>query len=127
MLRICTILAACTLLFAACGGTTETFPSDVPTQAPPIVSSVTPTSGKAGDTITINGLGFSSIAPNNTVVIGGVGTSATSYAILNPPTATEIESLTATVPVGAAVGASSVLVIVYENASNADVMFTVNP
>lgn len=114
------------LLIASCGGGNN-YPSDVPTDSPPIVSRVDPSAGAPGDSITIFGLGFSIAAPDNTVIIGGAAVAATSYRLVDPPTSTEIEALTATVPTGAAVGTSSVVVVVDDQTSNADVTFTVTP
>lgn len=128
MLRIPAIIAACALFLTACGSASEDdYADDVPTQSPPTITSVTPASGSAGDAITITGFGFSSAATNNIVIIGGSGVAATNYSLITPPTQNAIESLTAAVPASAATGQSSVVVVVYENASNADIMFTVNP
>lgn len=113
-------------LIASCGAGDD-YPSDVPTDSPPIVSRIDPNAGAPGDAITIFGLGFSIAAPNNTVIIGGAAVAATSYRLVDPPTSTEIEALTATVPTGAATGTSSVVVVVYDQTSNADVAFTVTP
>ena len=120
---LCALIAAS----ASCGGGGSGYPDDVPTQLPPTVASVEPTSGPVGTTITINGFGYSVAAPNDIVIIGDSAVSAESYALVNPPTATEIESLTATVPAGTPLGANSIVVVVYDNASNGDVTFTVTP
>ena len=80
---------------------------------------------KAG--ITVYGFGFSYSTPVNVIIIGGEGVSATDYQLLANPTPTEIEMLTATVPANAAIGPSPVTVTVYDNTSNADVIFDVTP
>lgn len=114
-------------LVSACGGAGGDFGDDVPTGAPPTVSSISPTVGQAGSAITIVGFGFSEIPPNNIVIIGGAAVAASAYNLVDPPTATDIESITALVPAGAAIGADSVVVLVNDNTSNQDVTFTVTP
>jgi gliding motility-associated-like protein len=66
---------------------------------PPSVSSITPTSGNAGSTITISGNNFDPVAANNTVYFGGVAATIT---------AASATSLTVTVPNGAQYGSVSV-------------------
>lgn len=123
-----TVIIVCLFALAACGsGDSSDFADDVPTQVTPTVSRVAPAAGKVGDTITIFGFGFSDIPPNNIVIIGGANIAATAYNLVPSPTATEIESLTATVPTGAAVGVDSVYLLVNENTSNTDITFTVTP
>jgi hypothetical protein len=68
------------------------------------------------------GRGFSFAAPENVVALDDSSTTAESYAIAADGT----ESLTFTVPDGAATGDTSLLVVVEGNASNA-VPFTVLP
>ena len=126
MLRRLLILAVL-FLAAACGSSGDSFPDDVPTQLPPIVSRVAPATGPAGTVIQIFGFGFSDVAPNNVVIVGGEGFAADAYALVTPATATEIEVLTATVPAGTPAGVDSVAVVVYENVSNTDITFTVTP
>lgn len=127
MKRIALIAVLC-LWIAACGSTKGSdYGDDVPTQLPPTVSRVDPATGPVGTVITIFGFGFSMAAPDNIVIIGTTAVSATAYTLLPVPTATEIESLTATVPADAAAGANSVTVLVGENASNSDIIFTVTP
>ncbi len=121
----------CAIALNSCGygwdGSESDYPDDVPTQSPPIVSRVEPTSGPAGTVITIYGFGFSLNPAINVVIVGDAGASATDYQLVASPTANEIEQLTATVPADAAIGESGVVVVVYENASNADVLFDVTP
>ncbi|MBI5299294.1 MAG: IPT/TIG domain-containing protein [Deltaproteobacteria bacterium] len=101
--------------------------SSVVSGVSPIVISVAPTSGKAGDAITISGIGFSINAPANIVSVGNAATQAVSWALLNPPTNGAVESITFTVPSGATAGAGGIFVTVFELTSNADVQFTVTP
>lgn len=110
-----------------CGGSSSVFPPDVPTDSPPIVSRIEPIDGPVGTEVTIYGLGFSFSAPVNVITIGGVVTNATSYQLVDNPTETEIEAITATIPDNAQDGVSPVVVIVYENASNDDVTFEIIP
>ena len=115
------------LMFCACGGSASEFSDDIPTELPPIVSRVEPLEGPSGTEIKIYGFGFSVNIPVNVVLIGGQAESAVNYELLPDPTDTEIEMLTASVPEGAAEGPSPVVVIVYENVSNQDVVFNVTP
>jgi len=125
MKRICTALALCIVL-AACGSAVPYSPNVV-TEMPPTVTRIDPTSGPAGTTIQIFGFGFSVAAPENIVIIGDTGVPATSYGLVANPTSDEIEVLTADVPNDAPLGESSVVIVVGEHTSNADVTFTVTP
>lgn len=120
-------IAALCLIAAGCGSSGGSYPDDVPTQLPPTVARVDPAAGAPGSAIMIFGYGFSETAPNNVVIIGNAAVTATAYALLAAPTATEIESLSATVPASAPAGQSSVVVVVSDNTSNADILFTVTP
>ncbi len=51
-------------------GSAATFTAEATTGA--AITSLSPTSAKAGDTITVNGTGFSSIAQNNVVLFNGI-------------------------------------------------------
>lgn len=119
------------LLGIGCGSEEDTgtagFDASIATQSSPFINRVSPTSGKAGTTITIFGFGFSNEAANNIITLGGQTTTATQYTLLANPTSTEIESLTFTIPSGATSGANSVFVISFENTSNANIQFTINP
>lgn len=101
--------------------------SSVATQSLPVITRISPVSGRTGDTITIFGFGFSAQPGINIVSVGTASTTASIYALVNPPTAGEIESLTFTIPTGATTGTHSVFVTVFENTSNANVQLTVNP
>lgn len=116
-------IAAFACLVSACGG--SSFPADVATQTMPVVSQVDPSAGAPGDTITVFGFGFSSIPQSNVVVIGGAASAASEYRLLEEPTEAQIESITATVPEDAQAGEGSLVVLVHETPSNADVTFTV--
>ncbi|MBI2345658.1 MAG: IPT/TIG domain-containing protein [Deltaproteobacteria bacterium] len=127
---ISTIIAIAFSLFLTfgCGNAPSVeFDESVPAQLSPIVTRVAPVAGRAGDTITIFGFGFSAEAQQNIVVVGGSTAIATAYALVDPPAAGELERLTFVVPSGAAVGATTIACNVFEQASNGDVAFTVNP
>ena len=127
MLRRFRLLAiACLPLAAACGAPLV-YPPDVPTDSPPIVSRVEPSVGSAGEVVTIYGFGFSFTVANNIVIFGDAASAATSYRLLDSPTSTEIEAIEAPVPADAPEGANPIVVVVYDNVSNADVLFTVTP
>ncbi|MFA4873810.1 MAG: IPT/TIG domain-containing protein [bacterium] len=126
-MRILKAIALISLFLAASCGSGDGFQPDVPTDAPPIISRVDPNAGSPGDNITIFGLGFTISYPENIVVIGGAATTATSYRLLDNPTASEVEAITVTVPTGAQLGEGPVYVQVHGNSSNSDVSFTVNP
>lgn len=119
------------VLLAGCGAGTGSDPlsldSTVVSGVVPLIISVTPAAGRAGDLITINGLGFSVDPPANIVTIGGSATTAASYALLDPPVNGAAEAITCTVPAGAAVGADGLFVTVFQLTSNANIPFTVQP
>ena len=127
MPRIAPLLMVLALLLTSCGGGDDAYSPDVPTDSPPIVVRVDPSAGRAGDQIQIFGFGFTVSIPENIVIIGGAATSATAYQLLEPPVDDEIEVITCTVPVGAAVGEGPIYVQVHGNQSNSDVSFTVVP
>ena len=118
------------LLVCGCGSSgPPTYDETVLTQTDPIVSRVDPASGKAGDTVNIYGIGFSSAPGDNVVAIGPLTTLASGYALVPPAaaTATEFEVLTVAVPSGATGTDLSVWVDVFDNVSNTNVTFTINP
>ncbi|MBI4366569.1 MAG: IPT/TIG domain-containing protein [Deltaproteobacteria bacterium] len=120
----------CVLFLCGCGSAlppeSELDPT-IATFLDPILTRAAPIAGRAGDTITLFGFGFSVEHPNNLVHIGGTITPATSYALVNPAIAGEIERLTFTVPAAATVGATTVFLSVFDRASNNSVAFTVLP
>jgi len=124
---LCIFASLLLCLLFSCGGEGPNYYDDVVTGSPPIVSRVDPAAGAAGTQVTIFGLGFSYIIPTNIVTMGTVGAVAETYTILANPTATEIESITFTVPADLAPGEYPVVVVVHDTASNADVTFTVTP
>lgn len=113
------------LTLAACGGISSNYDFDVPTDAPPTVSRVDPAQGPVGTQVTIYGFGFSFIPEINIISMGIGAAVATSYNLLANPTSSEIESLAFTVPSNLAPGNYPVVVVVHDNASNADITFTV--
>lgn len=120
------IFVFCALSFAlSCGSTGDEYDTTVPTQTTPYVNRIDPAAGKAGDTVTIFGFGFSTAAANDIVTIGSAAASAGAYNLLDGSTAGEVESLTVTVPTGVTAGVNNVFVTVLGNTSNANVTFTV--
>lgn len=122
-------LALTAIFLAGCGsGTAETtgFDPSITVQSTPFINRAAPTSARPGDTVTIFGFGFSNEAPNNIVTVGGSAAAAGGYTLVASPTSSEIESLTFTIPSGAAAGNADLFVTVFDNISNA-VSFTVNP
>lgn len=107
------------------GGSSYTYSDDVPTDSPPTINRVDPSSGAAGSQATLYGFGFSFIAPNNIITMGTYGTPATQYTLLPNPTSTEIESLDFTIPSELAPGDYAIVLVVDGNPSNADIIFTV--
>lgn len=126
MNKACTAIFLIALFSLSCGGSSDYNPN-VPTDSPPIVSRAEPSAGKAGDVISIFGLGYSIAYPEDIVVVGGAATSATSYRLLDNPTANEIEAITFIVPEDAEIGEGPIYVQVDGNSSNVDVSFTVLP
>ena len=121
--------AAWIIALAACGSGDSSFDysEDVPTNLPPTVARIDPATGPVGTAVTVFGFGFSDAAPDNVLMVGSGSIAATAYTLLPNPTSSEIESISATIPAGAAVGADAILVIVDGNPSNADITFTVTP
>lgn len=116
------------LFITACGSAEEiSFDPTISTQAPPFVARVSPTSGKAGDTVTLFGFGFSNAVAANVITLGGAPAKAATYALVDPAVGAEIEKITFIVPSGATAGATTVFVTVLNETSNSDVSFTVNP
>lgn len=101
--------------------------------APPVISTVSPAAASiAGATVvTLSGYGFSSVAASNIITIGtgttSAATSATAYGLVAPATATDIETLTFTLPTGTPVGVQNIFVTVFNNVSNANLSLTVTP
>src|SRR5207302_5254465 len=77
--------------------------------AAPSITSLSPTSGPSGTSVTISGNGFGNSKGTSTVTFGGVVASTTSWGN---------KSITAVVPSGLANGAVSVVVMVSGTASN---------
>ena len=125
MTRLYTILIIAIFLVACGSSSSNDFSDNIPTNSPPIVSRVDPANASAGDEVTIFGFGFSMAVPENIVMIGDAATNATAYSLLESPTDTEIESLTAIVPDDVTAGENSVIVVVDVNISNADITITV--
>ena len=117
------------LLFASsCGSDLlDDFDPTVPTQMTPYISYIDPANGSVGDTVEIHGFGFSTEAASNVVVFGNVSAFAASYELVAAGISDDIEAITVTIPPGAAVGINDVSVTVFDNTSNANITFTVDP
>lgn len=111
------------MLLAGCAGSSD-FASNVQIDSPPVISRISPTTAKAGDTVTIFGFGFSSAPAVNLVSLESAITPAASYNLLQNPTSTEIESLTFVVPAMPA-GTFGVMVMVGDDVSNSNVVITI--
>lgn len=120
------LLVAVFLLSVGCGQLGDLFDSTVPLQTDPYVTRISPVAATAGDTVTVFGYGFSDVAELNVVIIGASAVVATSYSLVTPPVAGEIEAITFTVPAGLAIGANSIYVDVLDNVSNTNVSITIN-
>jgi hypothetical protein len=101
------------------------FDERVVMQFPPTVTRVSPTSAKAGDTVTIVGIGFSVIPADNIIQVGSSVTVAQTYALTATPAEGELEQITFTVPVDVGIGAASLALSIYDNTSNANIAVTV--
>lgn len=105
----------------------EPFDASVATQVAPVVTRINPTFGRAGDIITIFGMGFSVIPEDNIVLLTSAAAPAFSYSLASPAGSGEVEQLTFAIPTNARAGITSVIVNVYDNSSNSDITLMVNP
>lgn len=110
----------------SCGGSGAPFNSTVPTQAPPYINRIDPTTVNPGDTVTIFGFGYSIVPGYNIVTFGDVSTVSEGYSILAVPTSDEIESITVVVPANVPAGAQTAYVSVLGNTSNTNMSVNVN-
>ncbi len=125
-----TIITAFALFCSSCGGEQPeltSFDSSVVAASAPVLKRINPTSGKVGDTITVYGFGFSNNPPANIINMGGKTAQATTYSLNPNPENGELEAITFTIPTGVSVGTNSILMIVFELASNNTNSFTVTP
>lgn len=114
-----------------CGSATDDLPgsfdASVATQVAPVVTRISPTIGRAGDIITIFGVGFSVIPEDNIVLLTSAATPAFSYTANNAAGSGEVEQLAFVIPSNAKSGVTFVLVSVYGNSSNSDITLIVTP
>ena len=119
------ILLVLLLCSSSCGGSSsDDYSSDVPSGTSPYIQSVNPSAGSAGDQITIKGVGFSSAAPNDIIIIGEEILLADSYSLLDPPEDVAVEAIVFTLPAGLSAGVNELIVLIHDNVSNV-VDFTV--
>ncbi len=111
-------------ILTACGGVLQ-YEHDVTTQAPPTVIRIEPIQGPPGTTVTIYGFGFSFIPQNNIISIGEWSAVAENYTLLDNTGSAEIESISFRVPDAIKTGDYSIIVVVHDNVSNANITFTV--
>lgn len=83
---------------------------------------VSPSSAAAGAAVDVIGVGFSLVAQENTIIVGGVSTLASSYRV----TEEGEEVITFSIPSGVSSGESPLLVVVEGETSNS-LNFTVAP
>ena len=102
------IIFAMTVLLAGCGSSSST--------PAPTITSLAPSSGPPGTTVTITGTNFSTTPASNIVMFNGTA------AVVTSSTATQIVT---TVPAGATTG--SVTVMVGSNTATSPASFTVTP
>lgn len=118
-------------ILIGCGSATddsvEPFDASVVTQVAPVVTRINPTIGRAGDVITVFGVGFSVIPEDNIVLLTGSAALAFGYNAVDAAGTGEVEELTFAIPTNATTGITSVIVNVYDNSSNSDVTLMVNP
>lgn len=126
---------------AACGSvdlgesalSSEVNPSVATGIVPPVISTITPAAASiaGGTVVTLSGYGFSSVPTANIITIGtgttSAATTATAYGLVSPATATDIETLTFTLPTGTPTGVQTIFVTVFNNVSNATLTLTVTP
>ena len=117
-------LMICGLLIGtvACGTQSLSLDANIPSGSPPVVFDINPSSAPVGAEVTISGLGYSIVPPENAVHFGDTVTLAETYDIVGGE-----EQLSFTVPADATVGSFNLLVTVLGEPSNADLTFDVLP
>jgi hypothetical protein len=103
-------------LLPACGSDKGPGPSNTTTSQPVLIAAQ-PNSGKAGDTITLLGVGFSVVINENIVLVGNVTAQALSHQFINGPNGAS-EEITFQLPSTASLGAGTIEVLVGETVSN---------
>ncbi len=114
------------LFLSACGGSgiDESF---LNTDSPqPVVLAALPATAQAGDTIQVQGIGFSPVINQNVILVAGTSSTATSYSLVADPAASNgaTDQIEFVLPAQAEVGATSLLVLVGQVSSNS-ITFTV--
>jgi hypothetical protein len=107
------------LLFfsTACGGSGGDSSNTTTTQ--PVLIAAVPNTAKAGDTVTLQGLGFSFTFNENIVLVGNETTQALSHQFINTTPGGANEEITFQVPPNAAVGGNTITVLIDGAVSNA--------
>ncbi len=115
------------LFVSACGGGTGIDNSFLATDSPqPVVIAALPATAQAGDTVIIQGIGFSPVINQNIILVAGTSSTATSYSLVPDPAASNgaTDQIEFVLPDQAEVGASSLIVMVGAVSSNS-LTFTV--
>ncbi len=86
--------------------------------------SITPATARAGDDVTIQGVGFSLVAAENIILIDGSSVVAISYNLTGDDDSPE--SIVFTLPASLPAGDFTIQVMVAENVSN-EIHITLNP
>ncbi|PIR20851.1 MAG: hypothetical protein COV45_04655 [Deltaproteobacteria bacterium CG11_big_fil_rev_8_21_14_0_20_47_16] len=122
------------LFISGCGGaqvgadtvTTDVDPSIPTGLEPPLIFSISPTTAARGDTVTLTGIGFSTLEAFDIVMVGtnadSVQTTGIQYGV-----ASAGETLTFVIPADAPLGLQNIAVLVITNLSNADKQMTITP
>lgn len=105
----------------ACGSDNS---DEIPTGGEPILIEVSPATASSGQQVTLKGVGFSLVPSENIVVLNGTAIQAASYTLTGQDD--RPEAITFTVPAGLTVGASSIIVTVFESPSNS-LSFSITP
>lgn len=127
------LLALTAMSCGSIDGFDNAIDASVATGLLPVISTVTPAvaSLAGGTVVTLSGFGYSISAPNNVITVTNGTTSAavsaSSYALVAAPTATDIEAITFTIPPTAPLGVLNVFVTVFNNSSNTNLTLTVVP
>ncbi len=125
--RLCILLICLLTTIYACGSSQSSFEHDIPTQQSPIIMNIDPTQASAGEQITISGIGFSSSAPNNIIMLNDAAIPASTYDIITNANSSALEQIEFILPDDLDIGDNTIVVIVYDHTSNADFQLEVMP
>jgi len=112
----------CLLFFSACGSGSD--PSPNATTPQPVLIASQPNSAPVGDTISLQGVGFSVVFNENIVLVGNVSAQALSHHFITPTPNGATEEITFQIPSNAVIGMGTLVAIVDGAVSNS-IPFTV--